>query len=548
VERAELTKRRLEIEKLTLEKRALERQLSLYGLLMQWLQAFGVPVTLLGAILVFFVGYNQLHQTAETREADRFDRTLTRLSSERPDNRMSGVSGLELFLRDSHSAFQKATLQFLINALSVEKNSQVQGAILDMISEIDPKNVDSATLNSALRTAVERNRSLASSITAAWHSRMERDKKGKIKAFAIPDVDVASLGESVPAAIIAKLTLEQYLALLDVERGPFDDLPADQVMPLQGLVGAINRLIALGATGLDFKGIYCARCDFTPAKNMNSAIFDGAFLANADFAHVKLERASFYGADVSRASFFAADLTDADFRAYDFWSSTSFPTLECAKLIGADLSGLPLAEIEEYFSTVWEGEHAREIVVPGLMSAVIDGTTKMTSFTVLVTESVSDAYVNKHPNSKLATRLTANRDFLMIDDPLRMGRSMTSKIRRNHADYITDAALYTDTSFRIASNVDLETITGKHLGDGALLLQYYLKQPSLQSIPLIAKFNAAVDARVVPVTTSDNPLKNYKAPDCSSVKKAPMSGFRIDSGRRSVSTNGKGSPPIGDFQ
>ena len=132
------TKDKLETEKLLLETQSLQRQLSVRGVLLAWLQAASVPVALLGAILAFFVGFGQLRQGADSQAADRFDKALTRLASERPDERMTGVSGLNLFLNDASSPLQSQALQFLINRLSLETDARVQGIILDVLNDLKP--------------------------------------------------------------------------------------------------------------------------------------------------------------------------------------------------------------------------------------------------------------------------------------------------------------------------------------------------------------------------------------------------------------------------
>jgi hypothetical protein len=146
----------------------LARQLSLQGLLIEWLKAAAVPVTLLGAILAFFIGFGQLRQTSEYQVAERFDKALTRVASERADERMTGVSGLQIFLHGRDSSLQEQTLQFLINALSLEKDNRVQGAILDTLAGITPGSIPRATLNAALDNAVKRNRNLTQLVFSAW--------------------------------------------------------------------------------------------------------------------------------------------------------------------------------------------------------------------------------------------------------------------------------------------------------------------------------------------------------------------------------------------
>jgi hypothetical protein len=193
----------------------LTRQLSLQGLLIEWLKAAAVPVTLLGAITAFFIGFGQLHQNAENQAAERFDKSLTRLASERADERMTGVSGLQLFLHARDSSLQEQTLQFLINALSLERDTRVQGAILDVVAGIAPGAIQPATLNGALETAVKRNRSLTKIITGAWEDRIAAEKWKRLAAFGIPGVIAEHASEQIPVAIISKLTVKQYQDLLD---------------------------------------------------------------------------------------------------------------------------------------------------------------------------------------------------------------------------------------------------------------------------------------------------------------------------------------------
>jgi hypothetical protein len=99
-----------EAEKLSLEAQLLRRQLSPQGVMLSWLQATSVPVALLGAILAFFVGFGQLRQGADNQADNRLDQALTRLASQRPDERMTGVSGLNLFAMDGTELLQTRAL------------------------------------------------------------------------------------------------------------------------------------------------------------------------------------------------------------------------------------------------------------------------------------------------------------------------------------------------------------------------------------------------------------------------------------------------------
>jgi uncharacterized protein YjbI with pentapeptide repeats len=289
----------LEVAKLTLQQRLLQRQLSAQGLLMSWLQAASVPVALLGAILAFFVGFGQLRQSADNQAAERFDKTLTRLGSLRPDERITGVSGLQLFLGDDERPLlQKQALQFLINGLSLEVDTRVSGAILDVLTALLPGHPSQPTLNAALRTAVERNRSLTNLITGNWRKRITQQQKQILTKLKISDSDLVGIVNQIPKQVIAKLTTEQYLLLLGEEHGIFQRLDPVEEVPLLGLSKAIQTLIARGATTDDFRGIYCAECNFNTAKSLERAVFENAFLVRANFSRVNLRKASFKDADI----------------------------------------------------------------------------------------------------------------------------------------------------------------------------------------------------------------------------------------------------------
>jgi uncharacterized protein YjbI with pentapeptide repeats len=348
----------LETEKLGLEKRLLERQLSIQGVLMGWLQAAAVPVALLGAILVFWVGFGQLRQGAETEAADRFDKTLTRLASKRPDERMTGVSGLQLFLRDRNQLLQKQALEFLINGLSLETDTRVRGAILDVIADLSPGSPSQDALDDGLRIAVERDRTLTKSIVDASQQRIVQQQRRTLTHLKIAGVDPNASDDEIAASVIAALTTDQYLALLDVDPNPFSQLNSSENVQLSGLRVAIQTLVAHGATGHDFKQINCEDCDFSASKSLDGAVFDEAYLAGAKFTRVSLRGASFQNADLGGTNFFGADLTKADlhwyFMPFGLFNKGLYyevPLLECAKLGGADLSGRPLMVFVKDFNT-----------------------------------------------------------------------------------------------------------------------------------------------------------------------------------------------------
>ena len=157
--RARIEKVALEQEKLRLESRALRRQLSLHGLLLEWMKAATVPAAVLGVLVTYIIGTWQFRETEEGRAADRFDKALSRLAT--PDNalaRMTGVAGLRQFLADGKDEHQLEAVRYLVTTIAQEKTAEVRKAVLDAFSDAGHFNQQSK--DDALRVAVELNRSL----------------------------------------------------------------------------------------------------------------------------------------------------------------------------------------------------------------------------------------------------------------------------------------------------------------------------------------------------------------------------------------------------
>jgi hypothetical protein len=236
---------------------------------------------------------------------------------------------------------------------------------------------------------VKRNRSLTKIITGAWEDRIDAEKWKRLAAFGIPGVIAEHASRRIPVAIISKLTVKQYLDFLDANHGPFDRLETAEKVPLQGLAVAITKLVELGASTSNFRDIYCEGCDFSVAKNLDGAAFDGSFLVDADFSHVSLRKTSLIDADLGGTNVFAADLSGADLRVLgppkpmaSHGDYHVFPLLECAVLAGADLSGLPPAVFRKPFTT-FHVKHACSITVPKMMSIKVDAATKLDKFSIL---------------------------------------------------------------------------------------------------------------------------------------------------------------------
>ena len=180
-------KLRSEIEKIALEKKQLERQLSRQSLALEWVKVAAVPASVLAALLTvgvtFYLGQRQFdiartqisqqfQQAEEGRAADRFDKALGRLADQvNAGIRMTGISGLRLFLTDGSEQHQTEAAHYLVTAIAEEKSPEVQQAILDAFA--DARNFSQSSKDDALRTAIEVDRSL----TEAAYERISSSRR-----------------------------------------------------------------------------------------------------------------------------------------------------------------------------------------------------------------------------------------------------------------------------------------------------------------------------------------------------------------------------------
>jgi hypothetical protein len=382
----------LETEKLRLEMLSLARQLSGRGLVLEYLKSIGVLAALLGVAVTLYIGFAQVRESEQNRLTERFDKALTRLASDNATERITGVSALRLFLSERDSALQTQALHFLVNAASIESDPLVQAAILDVFHQLKTSGTSQSTLDETLTTVVQRNKSLARSIEEQLSKRIVEDQKQTIAQYAPLKLQMDQIPTPIPMSLSAKLPLEEYLKFLEAERGPFDLLEPRLAVPLHSLAQLITTLLAVGARGTDFSGIYCNDCDFTKSGDLRGAKFDDAYLEHANFSHLSLRNASFKRSHLSNTIFFAADLYQSDL-TNNVPSPKGIPLFECADLRGADLSGTPLLMYNEQFQTTGV---TTEVFAPRMLSALIDRATKLESFGVIVVRSFSDSYLREN--------------------------------------------------------------------------------------------------------------------------------------------------------
>jgi uncharacterized protein YjbI with pentapeptide repeats len=485
-ERADLPpdtqKQNLEIEKLIRERKLLDRQLSTQGLLIEWLKAAAVPVTLLGAILAFYTGFGQLQQASRSQAADRFDKALTRLSGDRVEEKLTGISGLQLFLGSQDVQFQEQTLQYLVNALSLEKDDRIQGAILDTILGIKPEIVPQAALNSALSNVIARNRNLTELIDKSWRKQILAEQIRLVTSYNIDGVKLDHDINEIPAAIIAKLSTDQYLKLISLYHGEFNQINTENTLILRGLIQAMEILFTKGALINDFHAIYCEACDFRSAKGLKDSNFDNSHLSRANFSHLDLHNSSFHNADVGGTDFFAADLSGANLRLSNSTLRNAIPSkgyaymlpvLECTTLYGADLTGQPLI----FFARRTNADKTEEeINSVDFRQTRINSSTKMESFSVINVTEVTDSYLKKYP---LDGDFHLNRDRRgMFADPILTGYGSGANLVRRFGDFAEDSDSYTNTVAYTLTIIDREAI--ERLGAEAYYFRIHFDRPEFK--------------------------------------------------------------------
>ena len=472
LERIEAQKRieklSLEQETLRLEKRSLLRQLSWTGVLLEWLKAATVPAAVLGVLVTYIVGLGQFREAEEARAADRFDKSLTRLASDKASDRITGISGLRLFLSEPSQSRHTAALHFLINALSLETDPIVQSSILDVFTGQDVRGIEVAALNSALKTAVERDRSITASILASAHTRVDELRRERLSQLLKRPADQIAM--PIAQQLLDQLPFSDYLTLLTISSWPFDRTAPSEFMSLKGLVGAINALIKIGAKVEDFSGIFCEDCDFKSAGSLPHSNFDNAFLYRAEFDHVDLNHSSFKDADIRQTSFFAADLSGANFsrRWTNLLATTwpqSLPIFECADLRGANLTGVVLMLAEVRLEDETHKKMNVGITVPKILSAKIDKSTVIRSIQIASTKTTTDKFIaglGGDEKKKVETEIRGNGEIVrnMLPDMIRDNASTTvfRFFRRNDQDSAAfDAGRYLGQSSE-TGYVQLESI------------------------------------------------------------------------------------------
>jgi hypothetical protein len=304
----------LKTRKLELEIRQLEQATSKKNWILEVLQPMAPSVTAVVAIvaLVWTVnsGLQQLRQTQNAQDQDRFDKALSRLGSSSVSERLTGAAGLSLFLTRDQQNRHAATLRFLASALITEKDSSVRQTILDTFSHMDPIVVKQDARDDALRALLDLNRSA--------------------------------------------------LQVVIREQEPFSSTPQsrdpDFASKLEGLRASSKAIVFLVKDGTrehNFSGIDCTDCNFadgTNAIDLSNSSFKQTILVDAKFAGATLTGSSFEDANLAGTKFEGANLRNTRFTgaAHNSYSVRQFqangdrprsPDFACADMAEADFSG-----------------------------------------------------------------------------------------------------------------------------------------------------------------------------------------------------------------
>lgn len=487
----ETTREMLEQRRLALEVLALERKASWQGRLVELLQAAAIPATIISVAFSVFFSLSQLHRADDARIDDRFDKALTRLASDQQAVRISGVSGLRLFISNGEASRRAEAVQFLIDALAAEKDPVVQSTILAVIDNLKAMKLDGAAIDAALETAIERNRSLTNYLNTqmAPSDAPLRAVIGRRNA-----IDPATLPDPLPQPILAKLTPADYREAVPIKRSFVARIASDQAQRLLGLTAAIVTLLRQGGRASDFSGIFCEDCDFTVAKDLSWAHFDGAYLARADFSHMQLRGATFRDADLGNTYFFAAHLENGDFSTVDKnsvvrWNQMiaglyrSLPLLDCAHLEGANLTRLPLLSI-------WNtgAGSIQYIMQANLQSAIVDARTRVEELGIIQEDTANDAILARYPPEALQAMDTAIRASVLGHKPglYRFVDTDPNSIDRAPAVY-QNLIGYSDRSIEAPDDARLRAGgNALALGDPVLdwFLPKFLRESHLQGVAL----------------------------------------------------------------
>ncbi|HEY2117589.1 MAG TPA: pentapeptide repeat-containing protein [Candidatus Acidoferrum sp.] len=365
------------LEKLRLETQVLRQQLSAQFRFLEWLKALTAPIAILAFVWTIATGFDQLREEHVARDREAFDRAVTRLGSDKAGERLTGIVSLEAFLtyktpsrswtdlfsalfssKNTNEDRKSAIVRHLVDATALEPDMAVRSALLDTISRLRRDEIGQTLLDEALRTVVERNRTLL----FGWRGRFQN------------------------AAEFYDTLTPSHFQLSEAELGR-----------IYATSNAIILLLGQGARTTNLVDIYCVACDFASTRaDLSGVHFEKSLLKEANFKGMRLRGSFFDSADLLSSDFTSADLTGAHFT--DSWQKNylakaflRYNLVEPPNFSRADLSRATFDEnalIGVCYAMAWDEEDKQPpepmITIPQFGKAILSGTdfSKLSSYAV----------------------------------------------------------------------------------------------------------------------------------------------------------------------
>jgi uncharacterized protein YjbI with pentapeptide repeats len=227
-----------------------------------------------------YIAFSQRDDTRRAREDERFERAISRIGSTQVAERLTGIAGLEQFLKSKEPDRQAKSLQYLVNAAVIEPDVTVRSAIVDVFAGLEKSQTAPEALQIALISSRDRNRAI-------------------LKRY---------VDDYFAKAVLVNNRLPSGPEYTEV---PIGKLSAEQRAPLETTATIIAALIRAGGKVSDLTQICCVECKFSldnKSVDLSGTKFDGSFLRRADFKNANLAGSSFHNSDLVQTWFTSANL------------------------------------------------------------------------------------------------------------------------------------------------------------------------------------------------------------------------------------------------
>lgn len=279
----------LELKKLTLEVADLTFKQSWLAKCIAFLQGILPLAALVTLIWTISAGLRQQRLQSQDAENARFEHAYTKLGSQLPSERATGVTQASALLRVNGGVRDKEVLTALTNQLALDEDPAVRSAILNVFFYLDDRTGKDA-LDAALKSVVDLESVIvqSSGLTPFELATAQQDNRG---IFFLP-------GE------------------LDSPRTNSIDPNWRQLVlvRLSSLKTAMLSLLKAGGRTANMARIFCPQCDFKSLDvDFSDVDFTNAILPRSQWEGLRLNHANFHDAVIEEANFTGAHLHGANF-------------------------------------------------------------------------------------------------------------------------------------------------------------------------------------------------------------------------------------------